>query len=176
MWESLDHFAVEVFSYCLTSNHTHFLVRSEEPGLISQWMQEVEGQFAQAYNRRKKRSGSFWEGRYHCTLIEPGQHLSRCMVYIELNMVRAGVVGHPEQWPWCRYQECVGLRRRYVLTNQQACLGIFGNPELKPFQVHYRRLIDGRLARTSLVVTRPGPKASPVAARISSARLRKRRC
>jgi putative transposase len=35
MWGSLDHAAVEVFSYCLTSTHTHFLVRSEEPGLIS---------------------------------------------------------------------------------------------------------------------------------------------
>ena len=147
MWESLDHFAVEVFSYCLTSNHTHFLVRSEEPGLISQWMQEVEGQFAQAYNRRKKRSGSFWEDRYHCTMIEPGQHLSKCMVYIELNMVRAGVVGHPEQWPWCSYQEWMGRRRRYVLTNQQACLGIFGNPDLKTFQENYRRLIDETISQ-----------------------------
>ena len=44
-------------------------VISEQPGLISQWMQEVEGQFAQVYNRRKKRSGSFWEGRYHRTMI-----------------------------------------------------------------------------------------------------------
>jgi len=34
-------------------------------------MQAVEGQFAQGYNR-KKRSGSFLEGRYHCTMIEPG--------------------------------------------------------------------------------------------------------
>jgi hypothetical protein len=58
-------------------------------------MQEIEGQFAQAYNRRKKRSGSFWEGRYQCTMIEPGPYLWRCMVYIELNMVRAGVVRHP---------------------------------------------------------------------------------
>ena len=147
MWESLDQFAVEVFSYCLTSNHTHFLVRSEEPGLVSQWMQEVEGQFAQAYNRRKKRSGSFWEGRYHCTMIEPGPHLWQCMVYIELNMVRAGVVPHPEQWPWCSYQEGMGRRQRYVLINQQSCLRTLGNPDLKSFQEHYRRLIDETISQ-----------------------------
>src|SRR5262249_54564333 len=88
------------------------------------------------------RSGSFWEGRYHCTMIEPGQHLSRCMVYIELNMVRAGVVRHPEQWPWCSYQEWMGRRRRYVLTDQPACLGTLGNPDLKTFQEQYRRLIE----------------------------------
>jgi len=78
--------------------------------VISGWMQEVEGQFAQTYNRRKKRSGAFWEGRYHCTMIEPGPHLWRCMVYIELNMVRAGVVQHPKQWPWCSFQEWIGNR------------------------------------------------------------------
>ena len=30
------------------------------------------------------------------------------MVYIELNMVRAGMVRHPQQWPWCSYQEWMG--------------------------------------------------------------------
>jgi putative transposase len=37
-------------------------------------------------------------------MIEPEPHLTKCMVYIELNMVLAGVVRHPEQWPWCSYQ------------------------------------------------------------------------
>ena len=64
VWDSLTDFAVEVFSYCVTSNHTHFLVRAEATELISQWMQQVEGEFAQWYNRRKKRSGAFWEGRF----------------------------------------------------------------------------------------------------------------
>ena len=57
IWESLARFPVEIFSYCLTSNHTHFLVRAADEDLISRWMQQVEGEFAQWYNRRKKRSG-----------------------------------------------------------------------------------------------------------------------
>ena len=105
IWESLARFPVEIFSYCLTSNHTHFLVRAADEDLISRWMQQVEGEFAQWYNRRKKRSGGFWEGRYHSTMIEEGQHLWHCMVYIELNMVRAGVVRHPGEWRWCSYVE-----------------------------------------------------------------------
>ena len=147
VWESLRSFAVEVFSYCLTSNHTHFLVQAEEPAQISQWMQELEGQFAQGYNRRKKRSGSFWEDRYHCTMIEPGPHLWNCMVYIELNMVRAGVVPHPEQWPWCSYQEWMGQRQRYVLINKPAGLGALGNCDLKTFQENYHHLIDETIAQ-----------------------------
>jgi len=119
----------------------------EQASRIQKLSAQVEGQFAQGYNRRKKRSGSFWEGRYHCTMIEPGKHLWQCMVYIELNMVRAGVVRHPEQWSWCSYQEWMGRRQRYVLTNKQACLGTLGNLELSSFQEHYRRLIDEMIAQ-----------------------------
>jgi putative transposase len=37
----------------------------------------------------KKRKGAFREDRYHTTAVEGGLHLSRCMVYVDLNMVRA---------------------------------------------------------------------------------------
>jgi hypothetical protein len=41
---------------------------------------------------------AFWEDRYHATAIEAGNHLRRCLVHIDLNMVRAGVVKHPSEW------------------------------------------------------------------------------
>jgi putative transposase len=64
------------------------------------------------------------------------------MRYIELNMVRAGVVSHPDQWAWCSYQEWFGLRQRYCLIDQQSCLRVLGTGELSVFQGHFRRLID----------------------------------
>ncbi len=39
----------------------------------------------------EKRHGALWENRYHATAIEVGKYLQRCLVYIDLNMVRAGV-------------------------------------------------------------------------------------
>jgi len=53
----------------------------------------------------KKRKGAFWEDRSHATVIESGDHLLRCVVYIDMNMVRTGVVDHPEKWPYCGYNE-----------------------------------------------------------------------
>jgi transposase-like protein len=46
----------------------------------------------QDYNRRQSRLGAFWEDRNHATAIESGAHLHRCLVCVDLNMVRAGVV------------------------------------------------------------------------------------
>ncbi|MGD9066430.1 MAG: transposase, partial [Desulfobacterales bacterium] len=65
----------------------------------------VAGRTAQQYSLRKKRKGAFWQDRYHATAIETGEHLLRCLVYIDLNMVRAGVVDHPSQWPHGGYNE-----------------------------------------------------------------------
>ena len=38
------------------------------------------------------RKGAFWEDRHHATAVESGNHLLQCLVYIDLNMVRAWVV------------------------------------------------------------------------------------
>jgi putative transposase len=75
-------------------------------------MQFVEGRSAQQYNRRKKRKGAFWEDRYFCTMIQNGRSLWNCLRYIDLNMVRAGVVAHPSEWQWCGYNEFMGFHGR----------------------------------------------------------------
>ena len=51
------------------------------------------------------------------TISDHGQHLIRCLRYVDLNMVRAGVVEHPSQWRWCGYDELTGKRTRYCLLD-----------------------------------------------------------
>jgi len=48
-----------------------------------------------------------------CTAIEAESHLLRCLVDIGLNMVRAGVVSHPSQWPDSGYNEIRSPLSRY---------------------------------------------------------------
>jgi len=58
-------------------------------------MQLIAGCTDHAYNHRKGRRDAFREDRYHETAVDTHQYLARCMTYIDLNMVRAGVVSHP---------------------------------------------------------------------------------
>ena len=46
-------------------------------------------------DQRKGRHGAFWEDRYHATASEANEHLQRCLVYIDLNMVRPEWLGIP---------------------------------------------------------------------------------
>jgi putative transposase len=98
---AVTQFRISLFDYSATSNHVHLLAMSRSPQDISRFMHTLQGQFAGRYNRVKHRSGAFWQERYRATMVETGEHLLNCLTYIDMNMVRAGVVRHPSEWPWC---------------------------------------------------------------------------
>jgi putative transposase len=89
-------------------------------------MQMVAGQTGQEYNRRKKRQGAYWEDRYHATAVESGLHLFKCLVYIDMNMVRTGVVSHPSKWGWSGYNEIQSPKQRYSIINYQRLSHLLG--------------------------------------------------
>jgi putative transposase len=112
---------VSALGYCVTSNHVHLLLGVDgEDGALGRFMQSLQGDFAQAYNNRMGRRGAFWSDRYHAVMIDGGEYLWRCMLYIDLNMVRAGAVAHPGEWAWCGHQEMAGIRRRYRVVDLDA--------------------------------------------------------
>jgi putative transposase len=100
-------------------------------------MQLIAGRTAQEDNRRKNRHGAFWEDRYHATAIQADDHLHRCVVYIDLDMVRAGVVKHPRKWEDSGYREIHKPPSRYGIIDFLElkcviwlcrCSAISGNP------------------------------------------------
>jgi putative transposase len=138
-------YGVTFLQYCFTSNHIHLLLEAKDKKPISYLMQDLAGTFAQNYNRRKKRSGGYWEGRYHATMIDSGPYLWSCLLYIDMNMVRAGVVPHPEHWAWTGWHEIMGLRKRYCLINQKRLLAWTGHEDMAHFRTHYQQEITDRI-------------------------------
>lgn len=113
-------------------------------------MQALEGDFAGSFNRRKHRRGAFWEDRYHGTMVEDGEHLWNCIKYVDLNMVRAGVVSHPSEWQWCGYHELVGERTRYRLLDLELLLDLLGIPDIESFRLEYMHRIQRDIAEKKL--------------------------
>jgi len=120
-------YGLKILNYVITSNHIHLLIHdSGRPEAISRSIHLAAGQTAQRFNRRKRRRGAFWQDRYHATAVDRGIHLVRCIVYIDLNMVRAGVVRHPEEWPFGGYKEIQSGKRRSRLIDKQDLRRLFG--------------------------------------------------
>jgi putative transposase len=110
-------------------------------------MQLVAGRFAQEYNERKGRSGAYWEDRYHATAVETGDHLMRCLVYIDLNMVRAGVVNHPSQWSFGGYNEIQVPHRKNVLIAYEKLVALAGYQTYDSFRESHKKSVNQFLAQ-----------------------------
>ena len=136
LFEAKKRFGLTILNYTVTSNHIHLLVYDGKVNVIPKSIQLIAGRTAREYNLRKNRKGAFWEDRYHATAIKAGNHLLRCLVYIDLNMVRAGVVRHPCQWLYGGYTEIQLPKQRYSLINRNkltALLGIKGPHQLSDY-------------------------------------------
>jgi len=120
LYEARRRYGVCVRNFTATSNHIHLLVRDRGQGEIAASMQLLQGCTAQPFNRRRGRAGAFWADRYHATAVETGVHLARCLVYIDLNMIRAGVVSHPADWEIGGYHEIQCERARYRIVDRHA--------------------------------------------------------
>lgn len=120
---------VAVYGYCVTCSHTHVIVHVEDREAVARMMQLAAGAVGQALNRRKGHEGSVWEHPYQCTMIEDGRHLLNCLWYVDMNMVRAGVVDHPRDWRWCGYDELTGRRKRYRILDIDRLLETLDLPD-----------------------------------------------
>ncbi len=146
LYQARKRYGVTVLDYIVTSNHIHLLVKDDgDEGTISRFIQLVAGRTGQEYNQRKNRRGAFWEDRYHATAIENGDHFLRCLVYIDLNMVRAGVVEHPAQWLFSGYNEIQKPRRKNVLINYDKLMEALGVNSYEAVKETHKTLVEESL-------------------------------
>ncbi|PHR27749.1 MAG: transposase [Desulfotalea sp.] len=142
LYEAKKRYGLCVLNYIVTSNHTHLLVVDTGEQVIPKSLQLIAGRTAQEYNVRKNRTGAFWEDRYHATAIQTDDYLSRCLVYIDLNMVRAGVVRHPSEYSISGYNEIQTPSKRYQVVNQKALNDLFGIKEGQSFRKMHRGWVE----------------------------------
>jgi len=128
-----------VLNYISTSNHVHLLVADQGNQEIAASMQLIAGRVAQEYNERKNRRGAFWEDRYHATAVQTDHHLIRCMSYIDLNMVRAGVASHPGEWETSGYCEIQAPRERKGVIDFRKLCKLTGTASTNRLQRSHRR-------------------------------------
>jgi putative transposase len=150
LFEARKRYGLSILNYMVTSNHIHLLVSgNSDREVIPKSMQLLAGKTGQEYNQRKKRKGAFWEDRYHATAVESDGHLSQCMVYIDMNMVRAGVVKKPEEWSFCGYNEIQHPPKRYSLVDTAKVISLLQLRDLKELQDSRKNWIEEALESKS---------------------------
>ena len=150
LYQARKRYGLCVLNYVVTSNHVHLLVKDVGRGEIARSLQLIAGRVAQQFNRRKSRKGAYWEDRYHATAVQADGHLARCMVYLDLNMVRAGVVAHPSDWLHAGYNEIQSLPERYRCIDVPALTAVLGFSDSDSLRNGLREWVDLALAKGHL--------------------------
>lgn len=105
--EVVERFNWVCHAYCLMTNHYHLVVETPD-GNLSKGMRHLNGVFTQTSNRRHKRTGHLFQGRFKAILVDRDAYLLELTRYVVLNPVRAGMVKHAGDWPWSSYGAMVG--------------------------------------------------------------------
>lgn len=141
-----------VHAYVLMTNHVHLLVTPEQENSLSLMMQSVGRRYVRYVNDRYHRSGTLWEGRFKCSLIDTLNYLFACFVYIEMNPVRAGMVAAPQHYRWSSFHANALGRNDPVLSPHDMYHKLGGNAGER--KQAYKTLFSKRFSHGTLASIR----------------------
>ena len=104
-----------IHAYVLMSNHYHWLLETPQANLVA-GMRWVQSCFTMRYNRRHRKAGHLFQGRYKAVLVDPEAegYFATLADYIHLNPARAGLIGKKGallDYPWSSLPCYVGSGR-----------------------------------------------------------------
>ncbi len=131
----------QLLAYCLMDNHYHLLLRTEHADLAA-GIHYLNCVYAQRFNRRHRRVGHLFQGRYKAILVQQDAHLLGLVRYIVSNPVRARICRHPDQWRWSSHNATLGLIPAGPL-NSQLVLALFHSDRARARELYEAFTDDG---------------------------------
>lgn len=96
-----------LYAYVLMANHVHLLV---ETGVVplSRTMQTLQFTYSQYYNRRYRKTGHLFQGRYTAILCDREAYLLELVRYLHLNPARLRTPLNPWSYKWSSHRAYLG--------------------------------------------------------------------
>jgi len=95
-------FGITIHNYCLMGNHYHLLIEIQSENL-SKFMRQLNMNYSIYFNKKNKRVGHLWQGRFKSWYITDDAYLYILMCYIEQNPLKANMVKDIAEYPYSSY-------------------------------------------------------------------------
>jgi len=92
-------YKVNIHDYCLMNNHYHILLETTTQNL-SLFMRQLNANYAIYFNKKYKRTGHLWQGRYSSWYIVNEEYLYSLFRYIEHNPLKAKLSQEIGEYPY----------------------------------------------------------------------------
>ncbi len=152
--ESLERYDVALHGYVLMGNHFHLIAETHRANL-GRWMHWLTTAYTVYFNRRHRRTGHLFQGRYKSIVVEAEGYLLNLSRYVHLNPVRGKLIGRGDPierrsrlrgWRWSSYRGYAGLAKAEPWVTQDRVLGEIGGAK-KERRLRYRRFVEEGLLR-----------------------------
>lgn len=116
--QTAERFGHIIEAYCFMTNHIHLAIRVAEINL-SKFMHYLAFRYARYINRKYKRVGHLFQGRFLSVLVDDIDYLKELIRYIHLNPVRAKIVSNPENYLWSSHRVYLGVDQLVWLSSDR---------------------------------------------------------
>jgi len=151
---------VAIHAYALMTNHFHLMATPADKTALSLMMQSLGRTYVPVFNLKHQRTGGLWEGRFRSFAIETESYWLKCMRYIELNPVRAGMVSRSDAYRWSSARAHVTGRDDEVLTPHPLYMKLGATPIAR--QQAWRAICDEVVPDSELVAMREATRRGQV--------------
>jgi len=134
-----EKYGYRLHCYVLMTNHYHLLMETPA-GNLSKVMHYINGSYTTHINRKRKRSGHLFQGRYKAILIDQDSYLLELSRYVHLNPVRAKIVSRPEGYPYSSYASYIS-RKKDDCVYHELILGMISK-DMKGSRKKYREFVE----------------------------------
>jgi REP element-mobilizing transposase RayT len=139
--KSVERFSIIVHTYCLMTNHFHLVIETPEPNL-SAAIQWLTVSYAVYFNRKHKRPGHVFQGRFKAILVDADEYLKPLSRYIHLNPVRAKLTTTPAAYQWSSYPAYLDKTKAPLWLETEWLLSTFGRKRREALR-SYREFVEG---------------------------------
>jgi putative transposase len=100
--EGWEKFGIGVLSYLVMPNHWHLVVRPDEDGALSRYIQWITVTHVRRWHAQHHTGGTgpIYQGRFKSFPIQDDEHFLTVCRYVERNALRANLVRQAQNWRW----------------------------------------------------------------------------
>ena len=152
--DSIGRYDLALHAYVLMGNHYHLIAETQKANL-AQWMHWLTTSYTVYFNRRHRRVGHLFQGRYKSIVVDAEGYLLTLSRYLHLNPVRGRVIGRGDPaerrkrlrgWRWSSYPAYAGLVKAPAWLSEEQILGELGG-RVGECRLSYRRFVEEGLLR-----------------------------
>lgn len=124
---------IQLIAYCLMPNHFHFLVKQSSERAIVEFMKRLSNAYVEYFNKKYKRQGTLFQGRYKASLVSEEIYFTYLSSYIHRNPLGLFLriseeekIKKMRRYPYSSYLDYLGQRNtRWIHAKE--ILSLFEN-------------------------------------------------